>query len=298
MDKPIEIVILSGKGGTGKTFVTSALASLAENAVFTDCDVDAADLHLVLTPDIYKTEDFASGSKAIIEQERCTLCGLCKDLCRYQAINFKNNQFEIDEFACEGCGLCAVACPAEAIRIVSYNNNKIYHATTRFGPMVYGKLGIAEENSGRLVSKIRQYAKELAMQKGADYIITDGPPGIGCPVISSVTGADLVIAVTEPTLSGWHDLERLLGLINGFKTPVKVIINKYDLNKQMADNIERNLEKSGVTVIGKIPYDESIVYALIEGKTIREYSPDSQLAKQFNVIWNQVKSSIYEPDSI
>ncbi|MFO7657223.1 MAG: 4Fe-4S binding protein [Bacteroidales bacterium] len=298
MDKLVEIVILSGKGGTGKTFVTSALASLAENAVFTDCDVDAADLHLVLTPAIYNTEDFSSGSKAIVDQNNCTSCGLCIDLCRYRAIDIKDNQFKINEFACEGCGLCAIACPAGAIQVVNYSNNKIYHANTRFGPMVYGKLGIAEENSGRLVSRIRQYAKELAGQKGADYIITDGPPGIGCPVISSVTGADLVIAVTEPTLSGWHDLKRLIELVNGFQTPVKVIINKFDLNKEMSATIEQKLIEHSIEIIGKIPYDESIIYALIEGSTIKEFNPDGEVAKHFIEIWNHIKTKIYEPDSI
>jgi len=251
MKKAYEIVILSGKGGAGKTSITAAFASLAKNAVFTDCDVDAADLHLILLPEIYHNENFDSGSKAIIDNKKCTACGLCKDLCCFSAIDFLNDEPVIDEFACEGCGLCAIACPVGAITIENYENNHIYFADCRFGPMVYGKLGIAEENSGKLVSKIRQYAKETARTASTEYIITDGPPGIGCPVISSVTGADLVVAVTEPTLSGWHDLERLIEMIGRFQTPVKVIINKYDLNEDMANTIEKKLNDKGIEILGK-----------------------------------------------
>ncbi len=298
MEKPFEIVVLSGKGGTGKTSITAAFASLAVNAVFTDCDVDAADLHLLLSPDIYQQEKFASGAKAIVEKKKCTVCGLCKDLCRFGAIDIKNNELIIDEFACEGCGLCAVACPLSAIKIEKYENNQIYLAKCRFGPMIYGKLGIAEENSGKLVSKIREYAKQTAGNAGAEYIITDGPPGIGCPVISSVTGADAIVAVTEPTLSGWHDLERLIEMIGRFHTPVYVIINKYDLNEDMTLTIENNMKDKSISVLGKIPYDESMVYALLEDKTIIEFEPNGFMAKELNKMWNSITTTIYEPKSI
>jgi MinD superfamily P-loop ATPase len=298
MEKPYEIVILSGKGGTGKTSITAAFASLAENAVFTDCDVDAADLHLVLSPEIYQSESFSSGAKAIVDNTKCTLCGLCKDLCRFSAIDFKGDELVIDEFACEGCRLCAVACPTGAITIENYENNHIYFADCRFGPMIYGKLGIAEENSGKLVSKIRHYAKKTAINVNAKYIITDGPPGIGCPVISSVTGADLVVAVTEPTLSGWHDLERLIEMIGRFHTPVKVIINKFDLNEEMASAIEQKIMNKGIEILGKIPYDETMIYALLEGKTIHEYEPNGLLTNKLSEIWNKVTSMNYETRSI
>ena len=298
MEKPYEIVILSGKGGTGKTSITAAFASLAKNTVFTDCDVDAADLHLLLSPDVYQKEDFPSGAKAIVDYKKCTACGLCKDLCRFSAIEFIKNQPVIDEFACEGCGLCAVACPTGAISIENYKKNHIYFANCRFGPMVYGKLGIAEENSGKLVSKIRQYAKDLAEKNKAEYIITDGPPGIGCPVISSVTGADLVVAVTEPTLSGWHDLNRLIEMIGRFQTPVKVIINKSDLNEDMTNIIEKQLNNKGIELLGSIPYDESMVYALLEGKAINEYNPNGLLANKLSEMWNKITSKIYEPKRI
>jgi MinD superfamily P-loop ATPase len=298
MGKPFEIVILSGKGGTGKTTITAAFASLAKNAVFTDCDVDAADLHLVLSPDVYQSESFSSGAKAVVDTSKCTVCGLCLELCRFDAISMVNDEISIDEFACEGCGLCSIACPAGAISIESYENNHIYFANCRFGPMIYGKLGIAEENSGKLVSKIRQYAKETAGKLHAEMIITDGPPGIGCPVISSVTGADIVVAVTEPTLSGWHDLERLIGLIGQFHTPIKVIINKYDLNKDMCSVIENNLNAMKIEILGRIPYDNSMVNALLESKTINEFEPDGLISEKLKKIWNKISATMYEPKSI
>ena len=291
-------MILSGKGGTGKTSVTAAFAAMAENAVFADCDVDASNLHLLLSPDVYRSEDFSSGAKAAVDNNKCTGCGICRDLCRFSAIEFKRDRPVIDEFACEGCSLCAVACPPGAIAIENNRKNNIYFANCRFGPLIYGKLGIAEENSGRLVTKIRQYAKDIAKKIEAEYIITDGPPGIGCPVISSVTGVDLVVAVTEPTVSGWHDLERLINLVGQFHTSVKVIINKYDLNKEMASAIENKLKVKGIELLGKIPYDESIVYALLEGKTINEFEPMGLVANEMKKMWNTITKSIYEPKSI
>ena len=297
MEKPFEIVILSGKGGTGKTSITAAFASFAKNTVFTDCDVDAADLHLLLSPDVYNKERFSSGEKAVVDNDKCTACGLCKELCRYDAIDIIHNATFIDEFACEGCGLCSIACPTGAITIKNYENNHIYFAGTRFGPMVYGKSGIAEENSGKLVSKIRQYARVTARNHNSGMIITDGPPGIGCPVISSVTGADLVVAVTEPTLSGWHDLERLINLIEQFHTPVKVIINKYDLNQEMCSVIENRLNAVKIEILCKIPYDDSMVNALLEGKTINEFEPDGVIANKLNEIWNNITTNIYESES-
>ncbi|MBN2814143.1 MAG: ATP-binding protein [Bacteroidales bacterium] len=292
MSKAFEIVILSGKGGTGKTSITAAFASLAKHAVFTDCDVDAADLHLVLSPDIYRTEDFESGAKAIVNTDKCTGCELCRDVCRFSALEFKNGIPVIDEYACEGCGLCSIVCPVDAISVHNYNNNKIYFANCRFGPMVYGKLGVAEENSGKLVSKIRQYARELTRQHQAEIIVTDGPPGIGCPVISSVTGSDLVLAVTEPTMSGWHDLERLIEMIGGFKTPVFVVINKYDLNEEMTQLIEQRLDAMNIQVIGKIPYSETMVLALLEAKTINEFDPAGYIAGELTRIWETITFTI------
>lgn len=288
MDKVPEIVILSGKGGTGKTSIAAAFMALAEDAVCSDCDVDAADLHLVLSPAIQEQEPFASGAKAVIDPDKCTACDLCRDLCRFHAIEETGGTYLVDEYACEGCGLCAAACPADAIRIESYLNNDIYFGESRFGPLIYGKLGIAEENSGRLVSKIRQLIKTRAEEEHARFIITDGPPGIGCPAISSVTGADLVIAVTEPTLSGWHDLQRLLDMIHRFRTPVWVIINKSDLNTEMTEKIIQELALRNIKVLGQLPYEESMIHALIAGKTIIEYEPGSLLHSEIQGYWNRI----------
>lgn len=289
MGKPYEIVVLSGKGGTGKTSITAALAVLAENSVITDCDVDAADLHLIVSPEVYKSEHFASGAKAVIDGKTCTGCGLCMDLCRFGAIGYENHLYYTDEYACEGCGLCVEACPVDAVTIQKYENNRIYFSNSRFGPMVYGKLGVAEENSGKLVSKIRQYAKETAIKAGAKFILTDGPPGIGCPVISSVTGSDMVLAVTEPTQSGWHDLQRLMEMISRFKTPLFVVINKFDLNEDMTRMIERNLDERGIRVLGKIPYDETIITALLDGKAMNEYMPLGNTSNELLKIWEVVQ---------
>jgi MinD superfamily P-loop ATPase len=298
MDKPYEIVVLSGKGGTGKTSITAAFASFAENAVFADCDVDAANLHLVLSPDTYKSEYIASGAKARINPENCTACGLCTDLCRFNAIHIINNKYAVDEFACEGCGLCAIVCLSDAIRIEKYEKNQLFLSTCRFGPMIHGKLGIAEENSGKLVSKIRQHAQTIARENKANYILIDGPPGIGCPAISSVTGTDLVIAVTEPTLSGWHDLQRLIEMIESFQTALLVIINKYDLNSDMANTIETNLKMKDIPVADKIPFYEPMIYSLLEGKTIPEFEPQGKVSKQLNTIWNNIIIHIHESKSI
>ncbi len=292
MDRPYEIVFLSGKGGTGKTIIAAAFASLSENAVITDCDVDASDLHLILSPELYKSENFDSGSKAVIDREKCTECGLCMELCRFGAIEYRKNEFFIDEYACEGCGLCMEACSAGAVNIDHYKNNLIYFSDSRFGRMIYGKLGIAEENSGKLVSRIRQYAKETAVNTGVRYILTDGPPGIGCPVISSVTGSDLVIAVTEPTQSGWHDLQRLIEVVGRFKTPLLVIINKYDLNEDIAITIENSLEDKGIKVVGKIAYDEDMICALLKGKTINEFKPHGTAAQELARIWKTIREIV------
>ena len=291
MKKPFEIAILSGKGGTGKTSIAAAFSSLAGHAVFTDCDVDAADLHLVLTPEVKREEAYSSGSKAVVHLSSCTGCGICKDLCRFNAIEFTENEPAIDQFACEGCGLCALSCPANAITIESSAKNQIIFADCRFGPMIYGKLGIAEENSGKLVARIRQYAKETALKTRAGCIITDGPPGIGCPVISSVTSASLIIAVTEPSLSAWHDLKRLIELIGRFHTPIKVILNKFDLNEAMSLTMADKLDSLGIEVIGRIPYDESMVYALLEGKSITEYEPGGRIAEEMRKMWSLIKSN-------
>lgn len=300
MEKIFEIVVMSGKGGTGKTCITAGFSAIAKNTVYVDCDVDASNLHLILSPDVYHHETFSSGSKAEINQNICTSCGLCEILCQFQAVS-KNDKgiFFIDSHACEGCGFCVEACTFNAITLNNYQNNHIYFSNCRFGKMVHGKLGIAEENSGKLVAQIRQYAKKIAVENKSAYILVDGPPGIGCPAISSVTGADLVIAVTEPTLSGWHDLQRLIEMVEKFNTFLYVIINKYDLNNDLTGEIEKNLNKLGIRVIGKIPFDESVVRAMLEGKSINEFEPEGEIAQKINEIWKYITlNNIYESKCI
>lgn len=298
MKKPFEIVFLSGKGGTGKTTITAAFSTLINNAVIADCDVDAANMHLVLSPDIYHRESFTSGTKAEINRAKCTQCGICMDLCRFNAIECRDDDYFIDKYACEGCGLCVNTCPDGAISLQEYKNNYIYLSNCRVGTMIYGKLGIAGENSGKLVSKIRQYAKDTAVKKNAQYILIDGPPGIGCPAISSVTGSDAVVAITEPTLSGWHDLQRLIEMINRFQINIFVIVNKYDLNEDISRSIEAQLNERGIPVLGKIVYDREVILALLENKSIIEYMPDSLIASQIKETWNAFRNIVYEPKNI
>ncbi|OQX88449.1 (4Fe-4S)-binding protein [candidate division KSB1 bacterium 4484_87] len=281
-----EIVIISGKGGTGKTTVTSAFASLAKNKVMADCDVDAADLHLILKPDIKHREDFRSGKKAYIRQQDCIDCGKCIEVCQFDAIS---DDYVVDPISCEGCGVCVYFCPVDAIDFNEVVSGEWFISETRFGPLVHAKLGIAEENSGKLVSLVRRQAKLLAEEKKLDYIIVDGSPGVGCPVISSITGADAVLIVTEPTLSGVHDLERVVNLSKGhFGINTYVCVNKYDLNEEITNEIEKFCNENDVTFAGKIPYDTEVTAAMVEEKNVIEYS-DGRVAESVRSIWERLK---------
>jgi MinD superfamily P-loop ATPase len=264
-----EMTVISGKGGTGKTSLVAAIASTVRSAVIADCDVDAADLHLILSPDIIESYDFESGYTAAIDSNACNLCGECLDLCRFEAIS---EEFRVDPLSCEGCGVCSDYCPEEAIRLERDIGGKWFVSETRFGPMVHARLGVAQENSGRLVSIVRNSAKDLARERGLDYAIVDGSPGVGCPVISSITGTDLVLAVAEPTQSGLHDLGRVLELARHFRVTAAVCVNKYDLNEQVAGDIEDLCDKDGAKYVGRIPYDRSVTEAMIEGKAVTEYA--------------------------
>ena len=289
-----EIVIISGKGGTGKTSIVASFASLAENAVLADCDVDAADLHLILQPDIKQTHDFSGGKQASVITEKCIGCGRCSEVCNFNAALFNgpaNDTIErtyiIDPIACEGCKVCVEFCPVNAIEFKDAVNGQWFISDTRFGPMVHAKLGIAEENSGKLVSLIRKEAKKIATDQNKNLIIVDGSPGIGCPVIASITGADLVLIVTEPTLSGLHDLERVVKLTEHFGIPAAICINKYDINPKIAETIEKNANKKKLRVIGKITYDVAVTKAQIAAKTIVEYS-NNGLKNQIVSLWDLV----------
>jgi MinD superfamily P-loop ATPase len=275
-----EVVIISGKGGTGKTTLTASLAALWKHKVIADCDVDAADLHLLLQPTIQEKTYFYSGVKAVIDRESCTQCGKCREVCKYEAIS---PDFVVSGIDCEGCGVCYHFCPVEAISLDERRCGEWYRSDTRFGPLVHARLGIAEENSGKLISLIRDQAKLLAKKQGMDTILIDGSPGIGCPVISSITGASLVVIVTESTISGAHDMERVLGLAKHFEIPAMVVINKNDLNEEMSRKIESAAEEHDSTVIGKIRYDPVVTQAMVQGKTVIEYS-DGPVADEIKAI--------------
>ncbi len=289
-----EIVVISGKGGTGKTSIVAAFAALAENAVLADCDVDAADLHLVLEPKVKQSFDFSGGKQASIITEKCIGCGKCKELCKFDAINFDGpandivaKTFTVDNVSCEGCKVCVEFCPADAIEFNDSINGRWFISDTRFGTMVHAKLGIAEENSGKLVSLIRKETKRIAEQQKKDLIIIDGSPGIGCPVIASIVGADLVLIITEPTLSGKHDLERVAELAAGFNIPTLVAINKFDLNPDMAEQIEEDSRKRNIKVVGKIRYDNAFTKAQIMKCSVVEYTGGA-VTEDVKALWRNV----------
>ncbi len=287
-----ELVVISGKGGTGKTSITAAFAALAKNAVLADCDVDAADLHLILSPDIKQTKNFFSGYEATVKQNECAGCGECMRICRFEAV-MKSNKgtYCIDHLNCEGCGVCSCFCPVNAIELKDRLCGEWYVSDTRFGPMVHAKLGIAAENSGKLVSVVRNEAKKIAENIKANMLLIDGPPGIGCPVIASITGAGAVMAVTEPTLSGQHDLKRVAELASHFRIPLYVCVNKHDINPEMSEIIERDSEGVGATVLGRISYDNEITRAQIAGKSIIEWGK-GKAVKEITNIWEKLWTKI------
>jgi MinD superfamily P-loop ATPase len=284
-----ELIVISGKGGTGKTSVLGAFASLAENKVLCDADVDAADLYLILEPNIRERQDFQEGHRAVIDKDKCTECGMCRELCRFRAIS---PEYEVDPIDCEGCGVCVYFCPAEAIEFPLKTCGELFISDTRCGPMVHARLGIAEDNSGKLVTLTRQRARELAKKKGLNLILTDGPPGLACPVIASITGADGVLIVTEPTLSGHHDMDRVVELANHFEIPASVCINKYDLNRDMTETIEAYARDKGLPVVGRIPFDPSFTEAMVQKQTIMEYDTNCNAAQEVKGIWERLRASI------
>jgi len=288
MSKPFEIVVISGKGGTGKTVFTSCLASVFRDKVVADCDVDAPDLHLLFTPLVKRQEEFPGTPHASIDPEKCTGCGRCLQVCRFGAVtvadgNGNGPAYGIDDLGCEGCGVCVWTCPAEAISMKAGTGGKWYVSDTRFGTLVHARLGVAQENSGKLVTVVRREARKAAIEKGCRFVVIDGPPGIGCPVIASVAGANLAVAVTEPTLSGIHDLERVLELTGHFGVKTGVIINKFDLNSEIVLKMERFLESAGVPLLGKIHFDTTVNRAIAEGRTVIEYS-DSEVAQEISLV--------------
>ncbi|MCL6520599.1 MAG: ATP-binding protein [Armatimonadetes bacterium] len=293
-----ELVVISGKGGTGKTSVVASFAALAENKVLADCDVDAADLHLVLSPKIVRREEFSGSKKASILADKCIGCGKCASVCRFDAISFDGpandvvgKTYQIDPIACEGCGVCVYVCPVKAVNFFPSINGEWFISETRHGPMVHAKLGLAEENSGKLVTIIRKEAKRIAEENGQELIIIDGPPGIGCPVIASITDSSLVLIVTEPTLSGLHDMDRVADLAAYFKVPTMVCVNKSDLNPEMTAVIRERCTERNTSFLGEIRYDEAVTRAQIVCKSVVEYN-NGPASSDIKSLWNAVKHKL------
>ncbi len=284
-----ELVVISGKGGTGKTSIVASIAALARDKVLADCDVDAADLHLILNPEIKDGQDFYGGKIAVLDKDACTECGKCIELCRFGAIS---DTYEIDLLSCEGCGVCAYFCPSQAIEMVEKIAGEWFVSDTRYGPLVHAKLGIAEDNSGKLVSRVKEIAREIAVENGYELIVIDGSPGIGCPVIASIAGASLILIVSEPTVSGIHDMKRVIDLSKHFRIKSMICINKYDLNLDNVKEIERYCAENDVTIVARVPYDLDFTKAQIEAKSIIEYS-DGDSSREIRSMWEKISDELH-----
>jgi MinD superfamily P-loop ATPase len=280
-----QIVVISGKGGTGKTVLTASFASLAKNKVMADCDVDAADLHLLLQPEIKERHEFRSGVTATIDKELCQGCGECISVCRFNAIS---GDFTIDPISCEGCTICSYVCPVGAIKLEENLSGEWFVSETKYGPFVHAKLGIAEENSGKLVSVVRQKAKEIAEKENLDYVIIDGPPGIGCPVIASLANVDLAMIVTEPTLSGIHDMERVAQVSKHFGVPTKVVINKYDINPDNSVEIKKICQKGDIEVVAQLPFSQKVSESIVQGVPLVEFCSNG-IVQEVSSLWERIK---------
>lgn len=279
-----QLTVISGKGGTGKTTIMAALAALAKRAVLVDADVDAADLHLLLQPQIEWREKFMAGKEAVIDPQKCDGCQKCTEACRFGAIS----DLRVDPIACEGCGVCYFICPRAAITLIDVQSGEWFISQTRFGPMVHAQLGVAQENSGKLVTLVRKEAIKIAQGKKYPLVLIDGPPGIGCPVIASLGGVDAALVVTEPSLSGIHDMERILNLCRHFNIPTWVCINKADINHDNTQKIKKFCQEEGISVIGEIPFDPVVNKAMIKGQTVIEYSA-SLVSLEIEKVWSYIK---------
>ncbi len=289
-----QIAILSGKGGTGKTSITAALVTLVKDGIYADCDVEASDLFIILQPQNKEENEFAGGQIAIIDNNKCTGCNKCYEVCRFNAVKIINNSYKINKYSCEGCGFCVRVCPEKAIVMERQQAGYWYKSDTRFGKLVYAKLFPGQENSGKLVTMVRHQAKLLAEEEKKEYIIIDGPPGIGCPVISTLSGVDDVIIVTEPTKSGLSDLKRIAKTALHFNIPVSVIVNKYDLNKDIALNIRDYSLNNNFNYLGEIPFDKIFVKAMVNRKSVIEYDRNSEISKKIIEIAKKMNITLKE----
>jgi MinD superfamily P-loop ATPase len=298
-----QIVVLSGKGGTGKTTVAASLAHLASrelSLVMADADVDAANLELLLSPTKKEENVFVSGQVAVIDEELCAGCGTCETVCRFDAVlppRRGDLAYRVDPTACEGCAACFYQCPAEAIRTEARRSGMWFRSETRFGPLVHAHLFAGQENSGKLVTLVKQQAREIAKHDGRELVLVDGPPGIGCPVISALSGADAALLVCEPTVSGIHDLQRVLATTRHFNIPPSVVINKFDLNREMADAIEEICRAQQVNVVGWIPYDYAVTEAIVYGQSLTLYT-DGAVANALQEVWKNTQKQLFRPETI
>lgn len=289
-----EIVILSGKGGTGKTSVTAALAHLAQcddqsiTTVLVDADVDAANLELLLTPQVVMSEDFYGGQEAVIDQDMCGGCGTCFDTCRFGAIHQYEDRYEVNTILCEGCAACVYQCPQGAIRMDPQIAGQWFHSSSRYGDLLHAQLIPARENSGKLVALVKERGRDVANQENADVLLVDGPPGIGCPAISAISGADLALLVTEPTIAGIHDLERIWQLTQHFKIPAYVCVNKADLSLEKKEDIERFCSEQGIKIVGYIPFDVRVTEAMVNGKPVTEFEQEMPVSLSLKKIWERI----------
>lgn len=284
-----EIAVISGKGGTGKSSVTAAFATLGKNnVVLADCDVDAANLHIIMEPVIESSDIYVSGEKAVIDSEKCSICGVCQEYCRFNAISFTDGKYLIDHISCDGCKLCERVCPAKAISMEMSDMSRMHSGTFRNGKMVYGRLEPGEENSGKLVAMVRNKCREIAAVNDIETILIDSPPGIGCAVISSISGVNYVLVVTEPSLSAKSDLDRTLELLENYDVKKGVVINKYDLSYEITDKVVDFCNSRGVELVGKIPFDPDVVEAMVNRKSIVEWNPHSKVSKEIINIWEKI----------
>lgn len=283
-----EILLLSGKGGTGKTTITGALAFLATNKVMADCDVDAADLHLILDPRPRQENEFWSGVEAEVDSALCSGCGTCVELCRFHALELAETA-RVLPFSCEGCGVCSYFCPEQAITLRDKLSGHWFIADTDYGPLVHARLGIGEENSGKLVSMVKRQARELATDQQADWLLVDGPPGIGCPAIASMSGTDYVLLITEPTRSGLHDLLRVADLVRHFKLACGVCVNKWDLHPATSALISQVCGQGGIELVGRIPFDEAVAVSIVRGMPLLAHRPEAPASAAVRELWRNLQ---------